>query len=831
MPKCDCGEEQTAETHAIAKWTEEDGVKTGVCKCDKALATINTKISTVANLDLDIQVENGVAKLNEGKTVAIELSSIGDYSEIVSIKFGEIELGVDPAAIKASAFGYAYGEQALAVVVKTVDGTEHTVTVPVLLISKVIKTADDYANFGIISKACESEALIWGGYFQLGNDITITKINEFIDRNKVSLVRNGTDGFKGTFDGCGYTIDGMTRANSTGSAGNAFITAMHADGVLKNIAFTNVTFTAGNGSFLCGGGKGKIENVYVQYKEISKANTSGYGGTVYSANTSVISLFVDASACVMTGDGTYFRLIGAVSPIGQSYCLYPANYTASQAREGALDSSKVQAFANAVDMLADTTAQEKIADWNSEFWTSKNGTPLPVTLWDNVYSKAPVVSEYPETVAQNEEFTFNVNQPIYTVSIDENAVAAGVTIDGNTVSANMAAAGTEITVTVSNVFDATLTAQFTVTVEELVAEYDPSRIDLGIQVVDGEAKLSDKTFSMKIAESGTALGNLTGVAFGETALDVSKFTLENGVLTAPVSVFGFNLFGVADLVVSFDSGDPITMSDITVASKVIMTVEDYANWTTIAKAAGYVDGGYQYWSGYFQLGANLSQEGGIPLNEGIHRDLVGSASGAAGGFAGTFDGCGYTIDGLTKSSNLKSGFVGVIASGTLKNIAFTNVIYNGEQGGFISFAGKGTYEDIYVSYASVSGVVAGNYAGTFDIGNSGSTMKRVFISAENTVWDDTSKANFDLVGKGNYSEGLYGVDNRLSSALTSPNADYTGSISMVDSAFRFETSSSHFATFYNNTASGYYKAVSVWITKCDSWKVINGMPVFKSMVE
>jgi hypothetical protein len=125
-------------------------------------------------------------------------------------------------------------------------------------------------------------------------------------------------------------------------------------------------------------------------------------------------------------------------------------------------------------------------------------------------------------------------------------------------------------------------------------------------------------------------------------------------------------------------------------------------------------------------------------------------------------------------------------------------------------------------------VVVGNYAGTFDVGNSGSTMKRVFISAENTVWDDSSKANFDLVGKGNYAEGLYGVDNRLKEALTWPNADNTGSISMVDSAFRFETASAPFEAFYNNVASSYYTAVSVWLIKCDSWTVVNGVPVFKT---
>ncbi|MBQ7949354.1 MAG: hypothetical protein IJ284_06305, partial [Clostridia bacterium] len=40
-----------------------------------------------------------------------------------------------------------------------------------------------------------------------------------------------------------------------------------------------------------------------------------------------------------------------------------------------------------------------------------------------------------------------------------------------------------------------------------------------------------------------------------------------------------------------------------------------------------------------------------------------------------------------------------------------------------------------------------------------------------------------------------------------------------------------FATYYNNSASSYAKAINTWLTTCDSWTVVNGVPVFKSMVE
>lgn len=135
-----------------------------------------------------------------------------------------------------------------------------TITIAATLISKVLKNTTDYANWIKIAKACEQSATLWGGYFRLGANITATSMVMF---NRGAT--DGSEGFKGVFDGCGYVIDGLNR-NSWDS--NAFVTTMTETGVLKNIAFTNAKIT-GAGNFLTSGGKGTIENVYVQYTEIS----------------------------------------------------------------------------------------------------------------------------------------------------------------------------------------------------------------------------------------------------------------------------------------------------------------------------------------------------------------------------------------------------------------------------------------------------------------------------------------------------------------------------------------------------------------------------------
>ena len=114
---------------------------------------------------------------------------------------------------------------------------------------------------------------------------------------------------------------------------NAFVTTMTEAGVLKNIAFTNVRIT-GAGNFLTSGGKGTIENVYVQYKEISAG--SKYNGTIanFRAGCAMRNVFVDASKATVVGNVSTFRILtsGTASGFGGVFgvCL-SENYNPDQA--------------------------------------------------------------------------------------------------------------------------------------------------------------------------------------------------------------------------------------------------------------------------------------------------------------------------------------------------------------------------------------------------------------------------------------------------------------------------------------------------------------------
>ena len=283
--------------------TESNGIITVACAC--GTKNVSGTLATKQTIDLDATVAEGNVSAKGG---VLDLTAIGfDGNSMVDLTIGETALrsaiatdgivaldGVLPLGI--------YGEQSINVGF-TYGKASYNVTINALVVTKTIKNADDYANWITIAKACEAGEKLWGGYFRLGNNISATNMVVFT-RGET----DGTEGFKGVFDGCGYAIDGLSRA---ALYTDAFVTTMTAEGVLKNIAFTAVRIV-GEGSFLCSGGKGTIENVFVQYAAISQGDVRGNSATIANMQKgcALRNIFVDASNAVISGNGANFRMTG-----------------------------------------------------------------------------------------------------------------------------------------------------------------------------------------------------------------------------------------------------------------------------------------------------------------------------------------------------------------------------------------------------------------------------------------------------------------------------------------------------------------------------------------
>ena len=350
--------------------SESDGLQSEACKCGKK--DVTGTLGTKQTIDLAATVDNGNGKATDGK---LDLTTIGYNGN------AEVTLTVDEATYNAAVQNGVvslatvlplgiYGEKAFGISVTDKNET-YNVTINALVVTMTITTPAQYANWITIAKACEQSATLWGGYFRLGANITATSM--------VMFNRGATDcseGFKGVFDGCGYVIDGLNRS---GLYSNAFVTTMTETGVLKNIAFTNVKITD-EGNFLTSGGKGTIENVYVQYTEILAG--SQYNGTIanFGDGCAMRNVFIDASKATVVGSGATFRILtsNTASGFGGVFGVCPSeNYNPEQAiGDRGNNYAAIAYFANFDKLKVNETTQSVIKDWDSAYWTIVDGVPV-----------------------------------------------------------------------------------------------------------------------------------------------------------------------------------------------------------------------------------------------------------------------------------------------------------------------------------------------------------------------------------------------------------------------------------------------------------------------
>ncbi len=285
--------------------------------------TVDIKV-TVSKPVVDIAASNGTLEIGRPSEIVFDSAlqgvlvdaKIGDVSVGDSIVEGKLKLDQTKLyTLPISSHG-----KGISLAIET-DLISYRANIDIYTL--VIKDEADYASLGAMSKAYyPDDVFMFGGYFILGNNITVTGgMNEFIDRDggaQNGIKGDGSQGFRGVFDGNGYVIDGLSR---TGSKGNSFISALHKDGIIQNLGFTNVTYASTGGSFLVHVGSGTIRDVYVQYKEISESGA--WSGTVMQPTVTIERMLVDASDTIVSGTGKNFSLFavnyGPVKVINDSY--------------------------------------------------------------------------------------------------------------------------------------------------------------------------------------------------------------------------------------------------------------------------------------------------------------------------------------------------------------------------------------------------------------------------------------------------------------------------------------------------------------------------------
>lgn len=259
--------------------------------------------------------------------------------------------------------------------------------------TKVIRTAEDLDNFGAIAKSVESKPNLWGGYFILGNDIDYNKaytpfINYWVMEGN-GVIWEGTawndcrdNGFRGVFDGNGYTIKGLA---TTGAAGG-FIGLLHTDGVICNVSFINATHI-GWGGYVCSAGNGTIRNVYIQCDAMGGGSVPDKSGFFFSgdcmASARLINCLVEVSG-FPTGDANTYGIGSFHLGYGILNGAYAIGVPSDRAIRVISDTGAGgDVYGAYADYEAFSAAGIDFSDWEGDFWTLISGLPYPKHLADS----------------------------------------------------------------------------------------------------------------------------------------------------------------------------------------------------------------------------------------------------------------------------------------------------------------------------------------------------------------------------------------------------------------------------------------------------------------
>ena len=293
----------------------------------------------------------------EGNFVSAEIDG---QAANVSVSNGKVTYGQDifPADYKAM------GQREL-----TIKTDEAVYKFNAWVVTEAIYTENDLNTF----MADNAVSNVVTGYYVLANEIKC-----------VSAYPTVSVSFNGIFDGQGYTIDGFNLGYGT----RGMFNKIEANGVVKNMVFTNAKVLRVVGGLLGYQIIGQIKNIYaqiVQYStyDINNQFTGALFGAAHVNMPTMYNVIVDVTKVTSVGVDTD-DLIDVIYGGNVDKSGYTANkkYYGVYIIGEKATMVKKDADVGAVCVDYDAFAELNVYDnsWDSSFWTVKDGVPVPKTL-------------------------------------------------------------------------------------------------------------------------------------------------------------------------------------------------------------------------------------------------------------------------------------------------------------------------------------------------------------------------------------------------------------------------------------------------------------------
>ena len=616
--------------HTLGSWnTENSDVDVGVCVCGSKIEEVTFKKVAEGRQDVLLTAESK----------AITLGGISEYKSIKSIKYGELDLGNDITSltIPEGMNDAAHGEQALTVIVTDNYDLDHTVIVPVTLVTKSITNYDELVNCVTYKKARGTTAegedkYNEGKYFILANNINVTGS---YSASEIQWANAGR-GFAGTLDGRGHSLIG-------GNMWGGGLFGSIEGGTVKNIKFEKVNAVGANRTLIA--------------------------GTLFNATLENVEIYI-VDKKVITG-GAFFGVL-ASHPV--------ANVTLNNVKIDATGSSLPWIIGHhSVNSDPDRyhfTNVEIIADSVGCF-TSGNSGKLYLDQMEGLSFKlngnVDVTDKIdPKQFGDTYEYSYVFEDPWtrYTAlkSVKVNDIDITEVADLLT---NTLVFGDLTNYISENMFNKTLPF----VVEFDAGEGNSVKVTLNIAILDRNEKVElttrqDVVLKDAAGEYTTFTLNLgadlegctiTGALFNEENLTVTDgaITFSDAMINGAHGEHTLTVFATKGNV-DYNITAPIAI--VTESVSTFDRLKELVSIKTTTDAADIKKGKDKY---YILAG---------DINAGQYAAGAGGSNATYAGFAGTLDGRGHKLIGGTTGGH---GLFGGLYGGTIKNITFEGVTYGG----------------------------------------------------------------------------------------------------------------------------------------------------------
>lgn len=709
--------------HKLNGWnTENAETDTGVCVCGAALQDY-TFNKVITDKRQDVLLESSENRLT--------LGGISDYKAVKSVKYGELSFGdnKDALVIPEGVNDVAHGEQYLTVVVTDNYDLDHTIQVPVTLVTKSITNFTDLVNCVTYKEergtTAEGEDKYNAGkYFILAADFDA---DPTYGASGIQWANAGR-GFAGTLDGRNHTITG-------GEMFGGGLFGSIESGTVKNIKFADVKAVGANRVLIAGTlFNATLENVEI-YITDRKVCESGYFFGILAShpvnNVTLTNVKIDAA-------GSTFPWIGGHHPSNNAD---PAKWHCTN-----------------VEIIADSVGCFASGNEGKLYLDQVEGLTYKLSGSIDTTKDSGVESIDPKQFGDSFEWTYTFAEPW-----TRYASLKSVTVNG----VDMTDAASLLTNTLvfedltQFVTEDMYNKAVTFVVEFAVKEGSSVKVALTVNVLDvNEQKTFNKSQDVILKDStgektsftpdlgedpDLAGGTITGATFNE-----EKLTVENGAITIPDSMKN-GAHGANVMTVFATKGS----AKYTITVPITIVTESISNITRLLELVKIPTDTIK--PGKIQEGKYFILAGNIEAGETRYNTTINytDASGKAqtnfsnigineGGFAGTLDGRGFAVKGGVMQAG---GIFGVLDRATIKNIDFLNVSLWGANSTLLAgSAYYSTIENVNITIAGTADTIA-NPAYFFGVvasyRSSQLTLTKVNITAENATLNKIFGSGWD----------------------------------------------------------------------------------------